>query len=287
MNPNKKQKENLAAGIIFPTIVLSNISVLIFAVHLHWDLGAAFTTLLVANLVIMFIIERIWHFKKEWNTNWIEFIRDFGYFGLNGLLDTGVKLAFGYLVIYNAPVARHLPFAVSTVIAILIVELFGYWYHRLGHVQHFLWKIHSIHHVPDKVNLLNNNTVNFLNTVFGTTVKLGPLLLLGFSQEATFVAVSLTTIHSFVVHMNADIKGGWLGAIFFTPEHHRLHHSTLVEEAQNFATLLTFWDRIFGTYLYKEGLVPKEVGVVHPESYPRPNEIIKGFLFPFTKKRLW
>lgn len=287
METNRNSIRKIFSHLLFPIIVGANISLLILAVNLNWDLGNAFTYLLLGNLVGMFLLEKIWFFKKEWEVSLSEFIRDFGYFGFNGLIDAGVKLGLGYIVITNASPTQSLPLWASTILAILIVEFFGYWYHRLGHDNHFLWKIHSIHHVPNKVNLLNNNTANFLNIVFATVVKLLPLILLGFCQEAVFIAISLTTIHSYVVHINADIKGGWLNHIFLSPEHHRMHHSTVIKEAKNFAVLLTFWDKVFGTYVYEEGKVPKEIGVENPQDYPKPFEVIKGFLFPFTSKRLW
>lgn len=287
MKKTQNKTKEFLSHILFPLILFTNISVLIIAITAPWDLGNTFTNLLFANLASLFILEKAWVFKKEWDTNFKDFIRDFGYFGINGLLDAGVKLGIGYVAITYASPTHVLPLWASTILAILLVEFFGYWYHRLGHHVHFLWKIHSIHHVPDKVNLLNNNTANFLNIVFGTTLKLFPLMLLGFNQEAVFIATSLTTIHSFVVHINADIKGGWLNYIFLSPQHHRLHHSTVIQEAKNFATLLTFWDAIFGTFHYRAGLVPKEVGVIHPENYPKPYEVIKGFVFPFTSVRLW
>lgn len=287
MNTLSSRIKTLFSYSLFSLIVGINISLLITAVMNKWDLGNTFSYLLLGNIGGMFLLEKVWRFKKEWDMNWREFFRDFGYFGFNGLVDAGVKLGLGYVAISYAPPAQTLPLWLSALLAILIAEFFGYWYHRLGHFQHFLWKIHSIHHVPDKVNLLNNNTANFLNITFSGITKLLPLLLLGFSQEAVFIATSLITIHSYVVHVNADVKGGWLGAIFLTPEHHRLHHSTDLHEAQNFATLLTFWDRVFGTYVYQQNRVPIEVGVVHPEAYPRPSQVIQGFLFPFTRKRLW
>lgn len=272
---------------LFPLIVFTNIVILFVSIQLDWELASTFNYLLIGNLVVIFFLEKLLTFKKEWNVNWKEFIRDFGYFGFNGIIDSGVKLGLGYIAITYASPTQSLPLWLSSILAILIVEFFGYWYHRLGHINHFLWKIHSIHHVPDKVNLLNNNTANFLNIAFGSIIKLLPLILLGFSKEAVFIAVSLTTIHSYVVHMNVDIKAGWLNHIFLSPEHHRFHHSTSVEEAKNFAVLLTFWDKVFGTYVYKENGVPKDIGVENSEEYPKPFEIIKSLVFPFTSKKLW
>ena len=165
MNTNQNQVRKIFSYVLFPFIVGTNISLLIVSITQGWDLGSSFTYMLLGNIVGMFFLEKIWFFKKEWNTNLAELIRDFGYFGFNGLLDAAVKFGIGYLVITYASPTQLMPLWVSAILAILVVEFFGYWYHRIGHVNHFLWKIHSIHHVPDKVNLLNNNTANFLNIV--------------------------------------------------------------------------------------------------------------------------
>ncbi len=286
MNTIKRQLNKALSNVAFPGIISINISLLIAAIIYEWNLGTSFSYLLIGNIIGMFFIEKILTFRKEWNITFLEFLRDFGYFGFNGLIDAAVKLALGYIAILYAPQTSQLPLWLSSIIAIIIVEFFGYWYHRIGHENHFLWKVHSIHHVPNKVNLFNNNTANFLNIVLGTSLKLLPLVLLGFSKESVFIATSITTIHSYVVHINADIKAGPLKHIFLSPEHHRLHHSTVIQEAKNFAVLLTLWDRIFGTYVYKKS-APKIVGVKKPEMYPKPFEVFKGLVFPFTSKRLW
>ena len=272
---------------IFPFILFGNISALVLIVQKHGELASLFNYLLISNLIVLYVLEKLLTFKASWSMTAREFLRDVGYFGFNGLIDACVKIGLGFIVISYASPTQILPLWLSSILAILIVEFFGYWYHRLGHVNHFLWKIHSIHHVPNKVNLLNNNTANFLNIAFGTGIKLLPLVLFGFNIEAVFIAVSLTTIHSYVVHMNADIKGGWLNTLFLSPEHHRFHHSTNIEEAGNFAVLLTVWDRIFGTYVFEEGKTPVKIGVQNEEMYPKPFQLIQGFLFPFTDKKLW
>ncbi len=174
MTTSQNARRKFFSHALFPLILGTNITLLILAVMQGWDLGSSFTYMLFGNLGGMFLLEKIWLFKKEWDISFMEFLRDFGYFGFNGLVDAGVKLGLGYLVIIYSPPAQALPLWASAILAILMVEFFGYWYHRLGHEIHFLWKIHSIHHVPDKVNLLNNNTANFLNIAFGIKY-LGPI----------------------------------------------------------------------------------------------------------------
>ena len=48
------------------------------------------------------------------------------------------------------------------------------------------------------------------------------------------------------------------------PAHHRLHHSTVMEEASNFASAIALWDIAFGTFVYSPGLASEAVGVANP-----------------------
>ena len=87
-------------------------------------------------------------------------------------------------------------------------------------------------------------------------------------------------LQSFAVHANIDVELGWLGYLVMGPAHHRLHHSTRIEEAGNFASATTVWDHLFGSFVY--GQEPESVGVVKPESFPEPLAVLRNQLHPFV-----
>ena len=110
-------------------------------------------------------------------------------------------------------------------------------------------------------------------------------MLLGFSEEAVFAATLFLSLQTFAVHVNADVKLGFLNHLIMGPEHHRLHHSVDIDEAGNHASALTLWDRVFGTFTWKEGRTPEAVGIGAGVEFPEPNDIIDNQLFPFCLER--
>lgn len=49
--------------------------------------------------------------------------------------------------------------------------------------------------------------------------------------------------------------------IIITPRIHHFHHSTKLEEAKNYGTIIPFWDLLLGTYYNRKGEV-EDVGIV-------------------------
>ena len=84
------------------------------------------------------------------------------------------------------------------------------------------------------------------------------------------------------MHANIDLTLGWLGYLIMGPAHHRLHHSTVIDEAGNFASATTVWDIAFGTFVYEPGQRPEAVGVVRPETFPSPMNVVRNQLHPFV-----
>jgi sterol desaturase/sphingolipid hydroxylase (fatty acid hydroxylase superfamily) len=68
-------------------------------------------------------------------------------------------------------------------------------------------------------------------------------------------------MHGLFSHFNVDIRAGWMNYLFVGTELHRYHHSANVAEAGNFGATLSVFDLIFGTFVYRPGLPPQELGV--------------------------
>ena len=262
-------------------MLIGNVAAVAAAFHYDLNIGLVTTLALIGSLVTLFVLERVYPYRADWQPARKEWIRDFSLFGMAGMVDgmTKVGIALG-LGMFMTPWDNGLPLWASIPIAVVAGDFFGYWLHRWGHLG-WLWKVHGVHHTPDKVNAINNATVNFFNIVYGTVAKVAPLALLGFGEEALVAAAFIGTVQSFIVHVNADLDERGYADWILTPVHHRLHHSTIVSEAGNFATLLTVWDKAFGTYVYEPGREIAEAGVDDPESFPAPMEVLRNQLHPF------
>ena len=269
----------LARVLTYPAFLGANAAVVGWAVATDAPLATVTFASLLGSLGVLFTLEWAMPHRKAWHPNRREAFRDGIYFGMNGAIDAVVNLAIAASVASIGIWNNGLAFALALPLAILLGDFAGYWMHRFGHVG-WLWKVHGVHHTPDKVNTWNNNTINFINTIYSGVAKSLPLALLGFSPDVVVVAAFVLTLQSFAVHANIDVKLGWLGWLIMGPQHHRLHHSTVVAEAGNFASATTLWDILFGTFVYGEDREPAAVGVEAPETFPEPNAILRNQIHP-------
>ena len=50
--------------------------------------------------------------------------------------------------------------------------------------------------------------------------------------------------------MNVTWRSNWLESVVVTPRYHHIHHSEVPQHhVANLGSLLTIWDRMFGTYV--------------------------------------
>ena len=217
----------LARYLTYPALLAANAGLVGWAAATGAPLQAVTTVGLLATIVTLFVLEWAMPHERAWHPNRKEALRDFFYFGLNGAMDAFVKLGVGFAVAAFGSWDNALHLGVALPLAILIADFGGYWLHRWGH-HGWLWKVHGVHHTPDKVNTWNNNTIHFLNSIYSGLAKTLPLALLGFDPVVIVIAAYVTTIQSFAVHANIDVDLGWLGYLIMGPAHHRLHHSTVM-----------------------------------------------------------
>ena len=264
----------------YPALLAANAALIAWAVITAAPLEAVTTAGLLGTLALLFALERAMPHERHWHPNRKEALRDFFYFGLNGGMDAVAKMGIAFAVAAIGAWENTLPFAVALPVAILVADFGGYWMHRWGHLG-WLWKVHGVHHTPDKVNTWNNNTIHFVNSIYSGLAKTLPLALLGFDPAVIVIAAYVTTIQSYAVHANIDVELGWLGYLIMGPAHHRLHHSTVIEEAGNFASAITVWDIAFGTFVYEPAFAPAAVGVDDPEAFPSPMSVVRNQIHPF------
>ncbi len=236
-------------------------------------------SLVLINLTFLWFLEWLIPFKKKWKMDKKGFLVNLKYFGINAAADSLGKLSAIFIAMKLTAGTVDLPLYYSVPLAVIALEFFGYWIHRSTHQDGLLWRVHSIHHTPNKIFTWNNNKMHPLNIVLLKIGRLTSLIVIGFSAETIFLATTFALLQNYISHVNADIRGGLLSYIIGTPELHRLHHSTNREEALNYSAVIPYWDMIFGTFLNQQEV--ESIGVHNPEDYP--NEIKQELLFPFRK----
>ncbi|MCB1889923.1 MAG: sterol desaturase family protein [Rhodocyclaceae bacterium] len=235
------------------------------------------------SLAAMALAEVALPFRRAWRPDRRELRTNGVYFLMNGINSGLANAGATATALWMAPSQMPLPLWLAVPTALLISTFFGYWWHRAGHESARLWRFHGIHHVPQKLNVANNNTVHFVDLLIGNLVTTVPLAWLGFSEMAVATAGFLTSFQGFFAHLNADVRLGVLGRWVMGPEHHRYHHSVRVAEAGNFSSSITLWDRLFGTFVHRPGRSPAQIGIEGGQGFPADTALAASVVAPFCR----
>ncbi len=163
----------------------------------------------------------------------------------------------------------HWPVLAQLALKVIAGDLLRYWLHRTAHTWPPLWRLHEVHHHPEK--LYTTNVFRFhpaekaLQFLFDTA----PFVLLGIGPEALAYYFVFYSISGLFQHSNIDVRLGWLNYLVSGPEVHRWHHSKKVEESNNnYAHSFVVWDLVFGTYFRPRRASVTTLGLLDP-TYPR------------------
>lgn len=160
---------------------------------------------------------------------------------------------------------------------LFLCEDFLFWLeHFVDHHVRLFWAVHVTHHSSEEYNL----STGFRSSVFMPFYRylyFIPLALLGFRPMDILFMYAITQLYGILVHTQAVKQlPRWIGYIFVTPAHHRVHHaSNTAYLDKNMGMALIIWDRIFGTFADE---IPEEkirYGIVKPLDKPQhPTHII-------------
>ncbi|TDM06408.1 MAG: hypothetical protein C4K60_17775 [Ideonella sp. MAG2] len=192
----------------------------------------------------------------------------------------------------SVPTLVELPYPLSFLFAILLVDFVTYAKHWVCHYSRFLWyTVHRVHHSAEVLHSLGIGPAFAFDIIFFRvpaiflTLALTKLfhaeplfletlafhacgLLVGkFSHASAFYKFAY---HNVVVRRISDFYGAGV--------YHYTHHSAIEgEEAVNLAgTLYMFWDRLFGTYVKPREEKPP-VGLTH-----QPDIVLNPFVLYFS-----
>jgi sterol desaturase/sphingolipid hydroxylase (fatty acid hydroxylase superfamily) len=163
----------------------------------------------------------------------------------------------------------------TILVGMILNDLSSYFVHRLQHLSRFFWASHLVHHSSETYSYLSAVRESWVGFYTGAFLIWGWMPLVGFSPELLFWLKSIGTLYQYVLHTESIKKlPAWYEAIFNTPSHHRVHHSS---EAQNLdmncGAMLIIWDRLFGTFRAEEPGVKHVYGLTKKIEDPTPAKI--------------
>ena len=161
------------------------------------------------------------------------------------------------------------PVAAQVVLMLLSAELLRYWMHFAAHHTSFLWRLHAVHHSPNKLYWLNVGRFHPVEKALQYLLDALPFILLGVSENVLAYYFVFYSINGFFQHSNVDARYGALNYIVSSAELHRWHHSKLANESnRNYGNNLIVWDLIFGSWFLPSGRRVGDLGLLNP-AYPQ------------------
>lgn len=237
---------------------------------------AAYAAVAIGGVAVM-IGETVLPYRRRWAPSLSDLVQD-GAFML--VVQVLLPLGLGWiavLAVLNGLQAldwtltvwpSHWPLWAQVALKIVAGDFLRYWLHRWSHRHALLWRVHAVHHQPQKLYAASvfrfhpfDKALQFL----GDTL---PFILLGVGSEVLAYYFVIYAVGGFFQHANLDVRLGWLNYVVVGPELHRWHHSRLIKESDaNYAHTFAVWDLVFGTYQRPRDREVGDLGLLDP-SYP-------------------
>lgn len=165
---------------------------------------------------------------------------------------------------HGAPIVRwfwHTPFALRMIGFYLFNDFCSYWLHRLMHTR-WIWRFHKWHHAPEYMYWFAGTRATIAQQFLFNLPVAFSLHFLGRAPHwfPLFLSLELIVRNDWM-HMNVRWRSNWLEWIFVTPRYHAIHHSADPNHRGNYGSLFSIWDRMFGTLIDPDKVVPTEFGL--------------------------
>ena len=164
-----------------------------------------------------------------------------------GMALTAEQLGWG---LFNAV---PLPYPLTVLLAVVLLDLTIYLQHVMFHALPTLWRFHMVHHADIDLDVTTGIRFHPIEMVLSMLIKMSTVALLGAPAVAVLLFEVLLVGLSMFNHANVHVPIAVepvLRWFIVTPDMHRVHHSIEHRELNsNFGFNLSWWDRLFGTYV--------------------------------------
>ena len=176
---------------------------------------------------------------------------------------------------------------VEIALAVIALDFWNYWMHRAYHGIGFLWRFHKAHHSDMELDVTTASRFHIGELIISNCIKCLAILAWGPSFWGLVCFDTFLTVASQFHHSNVGIPLGIqdvIEKIIVSPRMHRCHHalhSNCINT--NFASVLSVWDRIGGSY-HRTGDVSElgAIGLLKPRG-PVTMQLMPLLLTPIER----
>jgi sterol desaturase/sphingolipid hydroxylase (fatty acid hydroxylase superfamily) len=171
------------------------------------------------------------------------------------------------------------------IVAVGFLDLILYVWHLLNHEMPTLWRFHRVHHSDLNMDVSTAGRFHLGELAISSVIKIGLVFFLGITLWELLAFESLLVLAAQFQHSSVRVSPSFeqvFWVLFVPPSMHRIHHSVVIRERNtNYGTILSVWDRIFGTLRTDVDQSGIRIGV---GAYSRPEKlgIVALLGMPFT-----
>lgn len=156
------------------------------------------------------------------------------------------------------------PLDIRWPLVLLLLDSFTYLWHFANHRSAWLWRFHRAHHADGALTATTAVRFHAGEIALSALAKMALIPLLGLQLEELAAYETLLAASTAFHHANISM-GRWdalLRLVIVTPDMHKLHHSINPRQTHsNFATILSIWDRLGGTFQRPEHMESLKFGL--------------------------
>jgi len=193
-----------------------------------------------------------------------------------GLLNTlVVAVPFASAMLWASQWAEHQAFGLGHwltgpawfqwIVLLLLFDAWMYLWHRLNHRVPLLWRLHAVHHSDREMDATSAFRFHTGEITLSFIARLAVLPLLGMTMPQLLIYETILLPVILFHHSNIRLPARadrWLRWLIVTPRMHWVHHSREQPETDsNYASVLSIWDRCFGTFRLRDRPETIELGL--------------------------
>lgn len=190
------------------------------------------------------------------------------------LFGTAILVITEWSRVNSVGLLHHLPKTwpkwILLVLGLVTFDFWMYWWHRFNHSVPFLWRFHAVHHSDREMDATSALRFHTGEIVLSSLARLIVLPVLGVSLPVLLiyelVLLPVILFHHSNLRIGSTIDGV-LRPIIVTPWMHWVHHSMLRDETDsNYGSVLSIWDRLFGSFRLRSNPSEIELGLTEDSS---------------------
>lgn len=204
-------------------------------------------------LVGLFVAERLWPVAPRPAPAW-------GRVGRNGILwGITAALSVAFVVPLTSWAAGH-GWAwrpawwsgwAGLAADVVLLDLLIYWWHRANHTVPLLWRFHAVHHRDRFLDTTSALRFHAGEVILSACARAVVILALGFPLASILVFEAVLLAATLFHHSNLRLPPAFeaaLARVVITPSLHWVHHHRRRADTDStYGTLLSVWDRLFGS----------------------------------------